>query len=703
MPDLLLEFHSDEIPARMQPGAASDLRRMLRTALGEQVSSDVEVIVHVTPNRLCAVARDLPETTAGAVEERRGPRDGAPQKAISGFARSAGVEVDELEKRPGGSGTYYFAVKSRPGRPIAEAVSEIVPDIIRTFPWPKSMRWGTGDLRWVRPLNSVLCILHDASDARTVKFGIGELRSANTTTGHRFMAPLKFEVGSFEEYRTRLRESFVVLDAGERLELLRSQVRELADGAGLSVVEDEPLLKENAGLVEWPVALLGEIDQRHRELPSEILVAAIRTHLKFLSLCEPGTDRISHFVAVANKATKDGNRTILEGNRRVVDARLGDAEFAWQNDLRRFRAKGAVAALRAELNRMAYHSELGSLGQRVDRIRELATRLAVRIGADRNMTADAAEFIKLDLLSDTVGEFPELQGVIGRRLASEIGLSPIVGLACEQHYNPAGPDGRVPSDPVVVALAVSERLDHLAGFFGIGLAPTGSKDPYSLRRSALGIIRLVLENRLRFRLADLLADAAGLLGDQELRGFAGNSQRPEEAVPDAMRFIHERLLNHLVADGVRQDVVLACIAAPEADDLHLVELKSRALQAFLGVPGNERLVQGYRRANNILREPKDGTDGAAAECDRKLFTCDEERELHGKLQVATGDISGQLANGDPVAAIAAMSSLVDPINDFFENVRVNAEDERLRNNRISLVSSVRGTISEYADLSLVEI
>ena len=703
MPDLLLELHSDEIPARMQSGAASDLRRMLSKALGEQVSSDVEVIVHVTPNRLCAVARDLPETTAGAVEERRGPREGAPQKAISGFARSAGVEVDELEKRPGGSGTYYFAVRSRPGRPIAEAVGEIVPDVIRTFPWPKSMRWGSGDLRWVRPLNSVLCILHDASTARTVEFEVGGLRSANTTIGHRFMAPVKFEVASFEQYRDRLREAFVVLDAGERLELLRSQIRGLADGAGLSVVEDEALLEENAGLVEWPVAVLGEIDQRHRGLPSEILVAAIRTHLKFLSLCEPGTDRISHFAAVVNKAARDGNRTILEGNRRVVDARLGDAEFAWENDLRRFKAKGAVAELRAELDRIAYHSELGSLGQRVDRIRHLAVRLAGGVGADPAMAADAAEFIKLDLLSDTVGEFPELQGVVGRRLASEIGLSPIVGLACEQHYRPAGPDDRVPSDPVVVALAVAERLDHLVGFFGIGLAPTGSKDPYSLRRAALGIIRLVLENRLRLRLASMLADAAGLLGNQGLRGFAGNPKRAGEAVPDAMRFIHERLLNHLVADGVRQDAVLACTAAAEADDLHLLELKSRALQAFLEVPGNERLVQGYRRANNILRGLKDGAEGTAANCDPKLFTCDEERELHGKLLVAAEDISGRLADGDPVAAIGAMSGLVDPINDFFENVLVNAEDHRLRDNRISLVSAVRGAISGYADLSLVEI
>lgn len=703
MPDLLLEIHSDEIPARMQAGAAGDLRRMLETALGELVSPDVEVIVHVTPNRLCAVARDLPETTAGAVEERRGPKEGAPQKAISGFARSAGVEVDELETRPSGSGTYYFAVKSKPGRLISDAIGAIVPDIIKTFPWPKSMRWGKGDLRWVRPLNSVLCILHDASTARTVEFGIGDLRSANTTSGHRFMAPSKFEVGSFEEYRTRLRESFVVLDSGERLELLRSQIRELADGAGLSVVEDEPLLEENAGLVEWPVALLGEIDRRHRRLPPEILVAAIRTHLKFLSLCEPGTDRISHFVAVANKAAKDGNQTILEGNRRVVDARLGDAEFAWENDLGRFKGKGAISELRAELNSMSYHSELGSLGQRVDRIRELAVRLADGVGADRNLTADAAEFIKLDLLSDTVGEFPELQGVIGRRLASELGLAPTVGLACEQHHLPAGPDDPVPTDPVAVALAIAERLDHLVGFFGVGLAPTGSKDPYSLRRAALGIIRLVLENRLRLRVAGILTDAAGLLGNQEVRGFAGDSKRPREAVPEAMRFIHERLLNHLVAVGVRQDVVLACIAAPVADDLHLVELKSRALQAFLEVQGNERLVQGYRRANNILRGIEDGTDGATAECDRNLFTCDEERDLHGKLQVATGDISGRLADGDPISAIAAMSALVDPINDFFENVRVNSEDGSLRRNRIRLVSAVRGAISEYADLSLVEI
>ena len=703
MPDLLLEFHSDEIPARMQAGAGRDLRRMLESAFRKSISPDAAVEVHVTPNRLCAVARDLPLATCGDIEERRGPRAGAPERAIEGFARSANVAMDELEKRETASGTYYFAVKERPGRPAAEFIAEIVPEVVRTFPWPKSMRWGTGKLRWVRPLNSILCILCDSTGARTIEFEIDRLQSGNTTIGHRFMAPQQFEVNSLEEYRSGLRRAFVVLDANERLETLKSQILELANSAGLVVVEDEALLEENAGLVEWPVALLGEIDKRHRDLPSEILVAAIRTHLKFVSLCEPGSDRISHFAAISNKIAKDGNRTILEGNKRVVDARLGDAEFAWHNDLRKFRSKGAVDGLRAEMDRMTFHNDLGSLGQRVDRIRTLATGMAASFGADAGQTGSAAEFIKLDLLSDTVGEFPELQGVVGRRLASEIGFSPLVGLACEEHYLPAGPNERVPHEPLVVALAVADKLDQIAGFFGIGLAPTGSKDPYALRRAALGIIRLLLENRLRCRLEAILMDAAGLLKSQGVRGFDEGRVLPDQLVRNAMQFIHERFLNHLAAEGLRQDVIAACIAAPDADDLHLVELKSRALQAFLELPGNVSLVQGYRRATNILKGVPEGASGTSGECDPDLFSTGEEALLFAGQRSVAQDIAGLLSEGNAASAVVAMSGLVEPINGFFENVRVNAEDARLKDNRIRLLSLVRNAISGFADLSIVEV
>ena len=422
MSELLLEIHSDEIPARMQAGARWNLHRMLEAALSERVSPSISVSVHVTPNRLCAVASGLPSITRDEVEERRGPRVGAPDKAVAGFARSAGVDAQALETRTVSSGTYYFAVVTRPGVPVSEVVCEIVPDIIRSFPWPKSMRWGKGKLKWVRPVNSILCIIRDAEDSKAIDFEVDGIRAGSRTRGHRLMAPGEFSVRSFDEYRSLLRNAFVMLDADERLDSLRSQVEALASGSGLEVVVDDSLLGENAGLVEWPVVSLGEIDRRYSELPPEILVSTIRTHLKFISLRRPGTEQITHFASVANRVARDGNRTILEGNIRVLNARLGDAEFAWENDLRSFAGRDAVQRMQGELNRITFHSELGSLGQRADRIRALAETIGRVVGADTDEVKEAASFIKLDLLSDTVGEFPELQGVIGRHLAVKLGL-----------------------------------------------------------------------------------------------------------------------------------------------------------------------------------------------------------------------------------------------------------------------------------------
>ncbi len=703
MSELLLEIHSDEIPARMQAGAKRNLHKMLEAALSERVSPSVSVSVHVTPNRLCALASGLPRFTRGEVEERRGPRVGAPDKAVAGFARSAGVNAQALETRTVSSGNYYFAVVKKPGVPVSDVVREIVPDIIRSFPWPKSMRWGQGKLRWVRPVNSILCIIHDADDSKTIDFEVDGIRAGNWTRGHRLMSPGKFSVRSFDEYRSLLRNASVMLDADERLDSLRSQVKALASRSGLEVVEDNSLLGENAGLVEWPVVSLGEIDRRYSELPPEILVSTIRTHLKFISLRRPGTEQITHFASVANRVAKDGNRTILEGNIRVLNARLGDAEFAWENDLRSFTGKDAIQRMKGELSRITFHNELGSLGQRVDRIQGLAEKIGGVVGADTDEIGEAASFIKLDLLSDTVGEFPELQGVIGRHLATKLGLGTHVSQACEEHHLPAGPDDRVPVEPTAVSLAVADRLDQISGFFGIGLAPTGSKDPYALRRAALGVIRLVLANRLRLPIEQLLLESVRQLQNQEVPGFAAGSQPPEDLVKVALGFVHERLVNFLDRDGLRPDVVSACIASPSADDLYLVELKSRALQSFLAVPGNEFLVQGYRRANNILRGVPESETGKSGACQPGLFRQEEEKLLHSEQQRVARAVAECLEDGNADGAIDAMSRLVSPINRFFEDVRVNTEDEGLRRNRLSLLEDVRRSISSYADLSCIEI
>ena len=703
MPDLLLELHSDEIPARMQAQAAIDLQRLLEGALSERVAPGVSVDCHVTPNRLCAMVEGLPDISAGQVEERRGPRAGAPDKAISGFARSAGVEVGDLQLKTIPSGTFHFALTEKSGRPLATVIAEVVPEIIRSFPWPKSMRWGDGKLRWVRPLNSVLCILHEAGVARVVEFEAGGLNSGRSTRGHRLMSPGTFEVNSADEYRQRLREAKVILDASERIESIRSQLDRIAADSGLEVIEDAGLLEENAGLAEWPVVLLGEIDGRFRMLPPEILVTTMRSHLRFIALRAPESDGISHFAAVSNRIAGDGNRTILDGNRRVLNARLGDAEFAWNNDLATFGEKGATAELHGKLGRVTFHGDLGSQGQRVDRIRQLAMEIAETIGADAGLTGAAADFVKLDLLSETVGEFPELQGVIGRNLAERLELDETIGKACEQQYWPSGPEDMVPSDPVISALAAADRIDQIAGFFSIGLAPTGSRDPFALRRAALGYVRIVLENGLRLDTSGLLRSSLEKLQAQQPAERTQETTESEPTVLQPMEFIHERLVNYLAGHGIRADIIAACISAKDSVDLRLVELKARKLQDFLNIPGNEVLVQGFRRASNILKGLPDDDPGLKGDCNPALFSQPEESSLFTRQREVHEATHAWLDEKSLAAAIMALSGLVAPINGFFENVRVNVDDDALRTNRIRLLAAIRRDILAFADLSRVDV
>ena len=685
----------------MQGQARLDLQDLLSASFRSKLPPGCQppITCHVTPNRLCALVEGLPDASAGRVEERRGPRENAPERAVAGFARSAGVATDDLVLKTTKSGAYYFAVKQEAGEPIDDVVASLVPELVKSFPWPKSMRWGDGELRWVRPLNSILCILSGPEGSRTVGFAVGDLKAGNRTSGHRMMAPGLFEVQSFDDYRANLLSAYVVLDADERLRSIRSQVEDLADSAELEMIEDQELLEENAGLVEWPVAVIGEIDRRFHLLPQEVVMTAMRSHLKFVSLRRRNSDRVSHFAAITNRQARDCNKTILEGNRRVLAARLGDAEFAWNNDVQRFRKDGAVPALRSQMGQITYHNRLGSLGQRVERIGRLAQDIVQLTGGDGEATATAAGFMKLDLLSDTVVEFPELQGVIGRRLAGSLGMDDVVGLASEEHYLPAGPDDRVPRDPIVVALALADRVDQVAGFFGIGLAPSGSKDPYALRRASLGIIRLVIENHIRLPLQDTLANAAGQFLEQgaqdaEWRGnLAGLAAQ-------ALGFIHERLLAHQ-SGAIRQDVLSACIAAPRSDDLCLLVKKAQALQAYLETPGGNSLLQGYRRAFNILRAERVDLDVSGDDCSLALFEAEEEERLHSTEMTVRDRVAAALATGNAESAIEALSELVEPIDEFFDNVRVNANDELVRVNRIKLLARVRQAVSGFADLTRV--
>src|SRR6056297_2941498 len=497
MPDLLIELFSEEIPARMQGRAADDLRRLMTDALVGAGLTYAGAAAYSTPRRLTLAVHGLPAESPTTREERKGPRVDAPEKAIEGFCRGAGVAREDLELRDEKKGQVFFATITRPGRPASEIVAEELEAVIRHFPWPKSMRWGTGALRWVRPLHSILCILtDDEGERQVVEMEVDGIRANDATRGHRFMAPEPFSVTSFEDYEAKLKRARVLLDAEERQAAIWQEATNQAFAAGLEVVGDRGLLSEVAGLVEWPVVLMGRIDEAFLDLPPEVLQTSMKEHQKFFSVKNPKTGRIERFVTVANVETADHGATILAGNQKVLAARLSDAKFFWENDLRTVRDKG-LEGMAEGLRDVTFHNKLGSQADRVERIAALAREIAPLVGAKPDLAAEAARVAKADLQSEMVGEFPELQGLMGRYYAQAAGHDDGVPEACEEHYKPLGPGDAVPSAPVSVAVALADKIDTLTGFWAINEKPTGSKDPYALRRAALGVIRLVLGNELR--------------------------------------------------------------------------------------------------------------------------------------------------------------------------------------------------------------
>jgi glycyl-tRNA synthetase beta chain len=494
MADLLLELFSEEIPARMQPRARADLQKLITDGLVEAGLTYAAAQAFSTPRRLTLAVQGLSARSPDLREERKGPRVDAPDAAIEGFLRSAGVARDALEMRDEKKGQVYFAIIARPGRPAPEIVAEVVERVIRTFPWPKSMRWGAGQLRWVRPLHTILCILSDEAGAEVVPFDVDGIVAGDMTRGHRFMAPDAFSVANFDDYAAKLKRAYVVLDAEERAGHIEAEAQAMAFALGLEVVPDAALLAEVAGLVEWPVVLMGEIGRDFMALPPEVLQTSMREHQKFFSVRDPKTGQIVRFVTVANRETADGGATILAGNGKVLAARLSDAKFFWTNDLRVVADVG-LEGMGAGLAQVTFHNKLGSQADRVERIAAIAREIAPLVGADPDEAALAARVAKADLRSEMVGEFPELQGVMGGYYARAAGLSDAVAAACREHYQPLGPSDNVPTAPVSVAVALADKIDTLTGFWAIDEKPTGSKDPYALRRAALGVIRLVLGSK----------------------------------------------------------------------------------------------------------------------------------------------------------------------------------------------------------------
>jgi glycyl-tRNA synthetase beta chain len=723
MPQLLLELFSEEIPARMQAQAARDLERLARDRLAKAELACGEVRSFAGPRRLTLVIDGLPLAQADRTEERKGPRTNAPEKALEGFLRSTGLTIEQLEVRDG----VYFGQLDKPGRTVPVIVAEMVEAIVRAFPWPKSMRWGGGALRWVRPLKRILCLF----DGAVVHFAIDGIESGDLTEGHRFMGEdhAPFAVADFDDYAAKLRARYVVLDAAERKSIILERSRAVCAARGLELVEDEGLLDEVAGLVEWPAPVLGDMDASFLDLPAEVIRTSMRVHQRYFAVRDPATGRLApHFLVVANIEATDGGAVIAHGNARVLTARLSDARFFWTEDQK----PGAIEAWLEKLNGVTFHAKLGTMAQRVERITALAEEIAPLVGADPKLAGIAARLSKADLASDMVGEFPELQGVMGgyyvrKTLAQSPfggGLSAdeiaTIADAVRDHYKPLGPSDSLPTAPVTVAVALADKLDTLIGFFAIDEKPTGSRDPFGLRRAALGDIRSKLHSNVRVALTKLILTHRPRLEQGTRVPFAPlgpgsytRSQRdhvytasidPEDwkkEAADLLAFFADRLKVLLRDEGQRHDLVDAVFALGD-DDLVRIVARVEALDGFLKTDDGASLLAGYKRASNILRieEKKDATTYTGAP-EALPGSAPEETALMAALATASPQIDTAIAKEDFTAAMIALSKLRRPLDDFFDKVFVNDPDFAVRRNRLLLLSQIRAAADRVADFSRI--
>ena len=712
MPDLLLELYSEEIPARMQRDAADGLKSLLCEKLSVSGIRCGEASAYATPRRVCIAIKGLPECSPTQRTERKGPREGAPEKALSGFLRSTGATTENLELRSEKKGRYYFAVMEVPGQPLSEIVTEAVGSAIREFVWPKSMVWGAGKLRWVRPLHSILCILHDETGCRTVDFEIEGIRAGDATRGHRFMSPSEFQVASFDDYKAKLEQAFVILNSEDRKERIREGAEQLAEEKGLKLVNDPELLDENAGLTEWPVPMIGAIKDRFLDLPNELLTAAMKQHQKYHSAADPDSGKVSHFVMVANRETKDNGEAMLAGNLRVLNSRLEDAEFYWKNDLR-MSGGGApeddpallrrLKPLEEKLRHMNFHRELGDMEQRVSRVSAISERLTEEISVKSADARLAARLSKIDLVTETVKEFPELQGKVGRKLALLNGVKTAVAEACDQHYSPAGPSDSTPSNPLAIVVGLADRIDYLAGFFGIGETPSGSKDPHGLRRAAIGVIRLILENNIRIRLLDTLDFAYRQYANVSDLGSAFDHVSRSEILEKLLGFLHERLAVHLRPD-IRNDWIKACVSASDADDLILLKKRATSIGSIVRTDDGINLVKAFKRVNNILvSEERKGAINLQSHPERGLFRESEEEMLLDHLESTRKRTNRLIGEENFPLAATQVAKLRPSIDTFFDRVLVNSPSPELRRNRLRLLNEIRATCLQIADLTQIEI
>jgi len=704
--ELLIELLSEEIPARMQARAAEDFTRLMRDALTYEGLSFDRAEAFVTPRRLTLIVDGLPHQQPDSQEERKGPKVGAPEKALAGFMKANGLEtLENCEQRTVGKASFYFLVLDKKGRETTALLPELLEDVLNRFPWPKSMRWGRGKKSWVRPLRGIIFVFDGKALPFTADFGAGVTITAGAqTVGHRFMAPEPFTVASFADYAEKLAKAHVMLDPIQRRSIIADAANSLAQSQGLKVKDDPGLLDEVTGLVEWPHPLMGRIDDDFMDVPPEVLTTAMRSHQKYFSLEQTDGSLAPFFILVSNMKAEDDGKAIIAGNERVLRARLSDAKFFWDQD-----RKESLGSRLGALEKIIFHAKLGSVADKVERLQALAVTLADHIPAcDRDLARSAALLCKADLPTGMVGEFPELQGLMGRYYALHQNEKPEVADAIAAHYKPQGPSDDCPQAPVSVAVALADKIDTLVGFFAIDEKPTGSKDPYALRRAALGVIRLLLENNLRLPLGPVLAAAlTNYQADQE-GGRLSLTAETDTLCQDLLAFFADRLKVALKDSGIRHDLISAVFAVRKEggsleDDLSRLLARVEALRVLVESEDGVNLLAAYRRATNILRieEKKDGQryEGVA---DQALLEQEEEKNLFTQLTEAQRHSQPALEREDFAEAMEALARLRGPVDAFFDEVTVNTEKSDLRANRLQLLSGIRRTLETVADFSKIE-
>jgi glycyl-tRNA synthetase beta chain len=701
MPDLLFELFSEEIPARMQAKAADDLRRMVTDKLVAEGLVYEGAKAFATPRRLALTVHGIPSRQPDLKSERRGPKIGAPDAAVQGFLKAAGLKsLDEAIVQKDPKGDFYVALIEKPGRATIDVLAEMLPVIVRTFPWPKSMRWGErsgrpGALQWVRPLHSIIATFGiETEEPDVVKFDVDGINAGQVTRGHRFMAPAEISVRRFDDYEAKLKAAKVVLDPQARKDIILADAKTTVQAQNFELVEDQVLLDEVSGLVEWPVVLMGSFDKEFLSIPGEVIRATIRNNQKCFVVADPATKKLTNkFILTANIEASDGGTAIVSGNERVIRARLSDAKFFYQSDL-----NARLESRLPKFDNIVFHEKLGTQGERIDRIERLAAGLAPLVGADVEKAKRAAHLAKADLLTEVVGEFPELQGLMGKYYALAQGEDASVAAASEEHYKPQGPADRTPTDPVSVAVALADKIDTLVSFWVIDEKPTGSKDPYALRRAALGVIRLIVENGIRLPiLATAKVTMVGLLAK-----FPSLADAPKLPT-DLLSFFADRLKVQLREQGARHDLVDAVFALGGQDDLLMVVRRVEALGKFLDTDDGKNLLAGTKRASNILsieeKKDKRAFDGAP---DAALYKLAEEKALAKAIGEVKAEAGAAVAKEDFAGAMSAMAKLRPAVDAFFDKVKVNDDEPKVRENRLKLLNEIRAATRAVADFSKIQ-